>query len=228
VQGVTLYNPGGVPVRFAVLEGSLSALAREHYGSRVFEVQVSLANVLLQLLMQQCASLHRSCCCHAQNPTGVVGPGAQLTLRVIFRPLEASIYRVTLAIAFEKAAANGVAQSRRLSLSGPMPAAPSGSPGRLQLQQSNNEGLPASASDAAAALAAAVAGDSETSGDGADGFLLLSLSGCGYVAQQSSTGLVPVPPLLDPAVLLGAPLNVAAGAPTYVEAMVRMLLVWWA
>jgi hypothetical protein len=157
-----------------------------------------------------------TCTSTVQNPTGVLGPGSQLQLRVIFRPLEATSYRVNLAIAFEKAAANGAAQSRRLSLTG---AALIG--GNTQPQQSPGGGaMPASAAAAAAALAAAAAGENELVSASDEGFLLLTLTGFGYVPQQSKTGLVPDPPLIDPAAPFGLPLSGAQGASTYAQSQV--------
>jgi hypothetical protein len=73
VHGVLIANPSGVPLRYAVLPGTLRALAAYHYG-------VDVISVL--------------------NPTGFIAAGSEETLRVVFRPVEERVYRVRLDIAY--------------------------------------------------------------------------------------------------------------------------------
>jgi hypothetical protein len=88
VQTVLIVNPSAVAVRYEVQPGTIKAVAHANYGVDIFTVL---------------------------NPTGVLPPGGECLLRIVFKPVEERMYRLRLDIAYIAIVDDGSADELRMA-----------------------------------------------------------------------------------------------------------------
>jgi hypothetical protein len=223
LQFLPLRNPSSVAVRYAVLPHTLAALAAAHYGMPIVTVV---------------------------NAEGVLAPGEEVPLRVVFAPVEAREYAVALHIVFAAAHERwdfAALAARAGGAAAEQPPA-SGDEGEEEKKEEggglgDRAAALAAAAAAAAARRAAAAGVGTASGDRGyeaetQGLLTLHVSGVGYqpggiaLGGRAAMPLHPSPPaarlgLPLPAPPVPSPLDGAAAGESLADASMAAATARW-